>query len=163
MTSEPLNEASYLQAFKQGEQVESKNMSLKPDRVDVARTMQAVKQVEQMETKSISMKPEGLNIASHMGTVEQTEPDFPPVMDKFSASIERFLSVIKSVERALEEKGTQIEAIKARQEDLAHEYRRLGTSLDAASFDLAQQFNRVISDLGANVEGSKPLADGNKD
>ena len=40
MTSEPLNEASYLQASKRGEQVESKNVSLKPDSVDVASIMQ---------------------------------------------------------------------------------------------------------------------------
>ncbi len=163
MTSEPLNETSYTQTPKQGEQVGSKNVSLKPDRVDVASTMQAVKQVEQMETKSISMKPEGINIASLMPAVKQAEPDLPLVADKFSASIERFLSAIKSSEMTLQEKRRQIEAIKARQEDLAHEYRRLGTSLDAASFDLAQQVNRVISDLGANVEDSKPLADGNKD
>ncbi len=36
MTSEPLNEASYIQTSKQGEQGESKNVSLKPDRLDVA-------------------------------------------------------------------------------------------------------------------------------
>ena len=163
MTSEPLIAASYLQASKQGEQVESKNVSLKPERVDVARTMQAVKQVEQMEAKSISMKPEGINIASHMGAVKQAAPDLPLVADKFSTSIKRLLSVIGSVELTMQEKRRQIEAIKARQEDLAREYRRLGTSLEAASFDLAQQVNRVISDLGANVEDSKPLADSNKD
>ena len=57
----------------------------------------------------------------------------------------------------------RIETIKVRQELLAQEYKRLGASLDAASFDLAQRFVRTTDDLGADVEDSNSLADGTKD
>jgi hypothetical protein len=132
------------------------------DRPGGAPAKQDVKQVEPVETEYIPAKPEGINIAGHMQAAKRAERDAALSSDDSSASIERFLGVIKSVESTMQEMRKRIETIKIRQELLAQEYKRLGTSLDAASFDLAQQFVRTTDDLGANVEDSNSLADGNK-
>ena len=163
MASEPSEDARPTRILKRRKRVGPKTASLKSERVDIASKMQAVKQVEQWDTLSFSMKPEGIDIASHMESGKQPEPDLSLVAAKLATSIEGILSAITSVEGALQEKRRQIEAIKNRQEDLAREYCQLGTSLDAASCDLAHQFNRVASHLDGNVVVSNPRANVTKD
>jgi exonuclease VII large subunit len=100
------------------------------------------------------------DIASIVNATHAAEENFARAADNYSTRIEQTLRMIKAVEKNLREKRKRVEEIQTRHEDLALQYRQLGTSLDSATADLTQQFAGVISDLGNDGAISKLLAVG---
>lgn len=150
--------------------MQSLGLSLKSGRATAAKAVQARKQAEQEEVTSISMKPEGISISRYMPTAKPAEPNilsgehtFSAAEDTCSAPIEETLDVITSIETALRENRKTIEAIKARREEMAQEYRQLGISLGSALFYLSKQIEDAMKDLRTNVLVSKSFTNGTKE
>lgn len=72
--------------------------------------------------------------------------------DNYSACFKRILRVIEIIEENLREKRGRMEGFQARHEQLIHEYKLLGQSLEWETADLAQKITGAINDLGTDVE-----------
>ena len=125
--------------------MQSRRRSLMSGRENVARDARGGEPPEQLETREISMKPEGIDIARCMPLAEPVEHGVFSPQDISLAQIEECLSILTSFERVLFENRQNIEAIKARREELAQECRELSISFQSASSDLAKQFEDVIN------------------
>ena len=127
--------------------MQSRRLSLTSGKTKAARATRSGEQTEQMETIGISMKPEGIDIARYMPFAEPADHSVFSPQDIPMAQIEEILSVLTSFERVLFENRQNIEAIKARREELAQECRELSISFQSAASNVTEQFEAVIKDL----------------
>ena len=105
------------------------------------------------------MTSDGVDSADDTGATTRDGPDLCLLAARFPDAVERALSAIDAVERALRDKRGQIEDIRARHESLTREFMRLARSLDTVSADLAQRCDRVLGSLSVDPAGGRDAPD----